>query len=420
MAETGKEEKEGVEVCLRTPSDGDTVVTIGESPHNNNLRENVNQAAVAMAVAVITEKETIESRKEGKGEDSRSPRGTEGPSGHTRDGASEPVETDRRGDDEIESVRRSSEELLTVTMPDGDCANTAEGRLTSETRFFSEMEEILDAEEEAPPLPRLAPPRPGAEHMIGIAPGVCPARHMRRLGRRTSVILSPTISAASASSYALRRRSSSLPHIQGATLAPCERGQGDTWRSLENETIRQMAREAPVVEGMAINTDGRLNSSTWSSLWKNQLFCKRVLFGGKGIFLMILIGIAFGASLAVTTPKRRPAPKMTRFEVIKQMVTQVSNEQSLSNTTLPQYLALDWITNEKTLPLLLNDFSSSLIVQRYTVALIYFSMKGEHWSNSSLFLSDSHECNWYGISCDGGESPNAVQGITMGELRGMI
>ena len=125
----------------------------------------------------------------------------------------------------------------------------------------------------------------------------------------------------------------------------------------------------PLIEGMAINTDMHLNSITCSSWWKNQLFCKRILFGDGGILLIILIVIALGVTIAVTTPKLRPAPKITRFKVIKQMLTQVSNEQSLSNATLPQYLELDWTTNVKTLTLY-------LILQHYAVALIYLSMKG--------------------------------------------
>ena len=62
------------------------------------------------------------------------------------------------------------------------------------------------------------------------------------------------------------------------------------------------------------------------------------------------------------------------------------------------------------------------IVQRYTLAALYYAMNGDEWTNCSSsrklfdtastneigtcnnavrFLDASHECNWYGISCVG-------------------
>ena len=353
MAETGKEVGEGV--CRRTverfsnrfvdddddaadsisTEDGDTEVTTGEYSENNNLRES--QAAVA--VVVIRDKKTIESRNQGKRKNFLSPNGTEGPFGHTGDGTLEPIYSYEN--DEIESIRSYSEELP-MAMSDRDYANTAEDRLALEG-LFTEIEEFQE-ESLNPPL-RRALPRPGAEYMVDMGSGGLSSWHMRRLGLRASVVLSRSMAASSESSHPSRRRSRSLPHIQGTTMAPSERVQSDTWHSPGRGAIREMVREAPVVKGVAIDTKGRLNASTQISWWKTKVSYQIFIYGYGDIVLTILIGIALVSTLAVTMTKLRSIPTMTHSEVIKQMVTKVLDEKYLSNTTSPQYLALDWIVN---------------------------------------------------------------------------
>jgi hypothetical protein len=40
------------------------------------------------------------------------------------------------------------------------------------------------------------------------------------------------------------------------------------------------------------------------------------------------------------------------------------------------------------------------IYQRYGLAVTYIQMNGTAWKNSTKWLSDVNECNWYGIKCD--------------------
>jgi hypothetical protein len=39
-------------------------------------------------------------------------------------------------------------------------------------------------------------------------------------------------------------------------------------------------------------------------------------------------------------------------------------------------------------------------LERFVVALLYFSTKGETWDDSSKFLSAMSICGWSGVSCD--------------------
>ena len=229
-----------------------------------------------------------------------------------------------------------------MDMSDRDCKNTSDERLGLEG-FFTEMEE---SQEESLNLPLiLSLPRPGAEYMVGMSSGGISSWYMRRLRLRASVILLRSIAASSESSHTSRRRIRFPPHIQGATLAPSEMVKIGMWHSPGRGAIREMVREAPVVKGVAIDTKGRLNASTQISWWKTKVSYQIFIYGYGDIVLTILIGIALVSTLAVTMTKLRSIPTMTHSEVIKQMVTKVLDEKYLSNTTSPQYLALDWIVN---------------------------------------------------------------------------
>jgi hypothetical protein len=51
------------------------------------------------------------------------------------------------------------------------------------------------------------------------------------------------------------------------------------------------------------------------------------------------------------------------------------------------------------------------VQQRYTLAAFYFATGGDDWEESFGWLSDSQECSWVGIGCNGGD--NAVTSIDL-------
>lgn len=66
----------------------------------------------------------------------------------------------------------------------------------------------------------------------------------------------------------------------------------------------------------------------------------------------------------------------------------------------PQYEAFEWVAND---PDYMN-LSVQRIVQRWAMAVFYFSTNGESWDENATiqaenaWLSDSHECHWYAAS----------------------
>ena len=68
-----------------------------------------------------------------------------------------------------------------------------------------------------------------------------------------------------------------------------------------------------------------------------------------------------------------------------------------NNSTFQHEAACWWIedleqrTNE--------DLKDTALIQRYLLSLLYFSTRGDSWSNKDLWLSKSDVCHWHGIDC---------------------
>lgn len=79
-----------------------------------------------------------------------------------------------------------------------------------------------------------------------------------------------------------------------------------------------------------------------------------------------------------------------------------------NDTSTPQSKALEWIQDTDSAELCPN---SRFLVQRYIMAVFYFSTSGDQWKSCSAndenscqgenFLSRSHECFWGGVECNG-------------------
>ena len=68
-----------------------------------------------------------------------------------------------------------------------------------------------------------------------------------------------------------------------------------------------------------------------------------------------------------------------------------SLEGDFITTSSPQSQALDWLSSNENL----GSYTNDKIVQRFTMATLYFSMNGDEWLNKDLWLTDEDECMWY-------------------------
>jgi len=108
-------------------------------------------------------------------------------------------------------------------------------------------------------------------------------------------------------------------------------------------------------------------------------------------------------------------PEDVREEEILAILDSVADPSEIRDLNLPQGLATEWLLNE-------DDFfvcpDTPKLVQRWVLAVTYFSTGGDSWiqcsANASAvdicgtedpflgkteFLSPDQECSWAGISC---------------------
>jgi len=75
----------------------------------------------------------------------------------------------------------------------------------------------------------------------------------------------------------------------------------------------------------------------------------------------------------------------------------VSSQESLDANGSPQNTALYWIAETDQMDLKLENPN---LIQRYVLTVLYYSADGSKWTNSDAYLTDSLECEWYGVDCN--------------------
>jgi hypothetical protein len=117
----------------------------------------------------------------------------------------------------------------------------------------------------------------------------------------------------------------------------------------------------------------------------------------------ILIGIILGVTLGVlsnsngNTPPTEPTPSPTKsqnFVELYQLMQSLSFDggAALNNTDSPQYKALTWLADNANL----DDYPDWKRIQRYALAVFYYSTNGDEWHANDGWLSDYDECTaWF-------------------------
>ena len=98
------------------------------------------------------------------------------------------------------------------------------------------------------------------------------------------------------------------------------------------------------------------------------------------------------AAPTTQTPGPSSAPT-TAASGLLELLSDVSVDGggTLFLTTSPQYRAYEWLVTNPVLP----RYSRVEKIQRYVLATLYFSTRGENWKNQDAWLTDEDECEWY-------------------------
>eukprot|EP00540_Astrosyne_radiata_P001373 CAMPEP_0116833540 /NCGR_PEP_ID=MMETSP0418-20121206/6492_1 /TAXON_ID=1158023 /ORGANISM="Astrosyne radiata, Strain 13vi08-1A" /LENGTH=311 /DNA_ID=CAMNT_0004462999 /DNA_START=224 /DNA_END=1159 /DNA_ORIENTATION=+ len=85
-----------------------------------------------------------------------------------------------------------------------------------------------------------------------------------------------------------------------------------------------------------------------------------------------------------------------RFSQLREVLLDVSGSEPMDIPNTPQMRALDWLANRDEMKL--DPFSPNL-VQRYVLAVLFYSTSELGWHRDLNWLTSAHECDWKG---DGG------------------
>jgi hypothetical protein len=187
----------------------------------------------------------------------------------------------------------------------------------------------------------------------------------------------------------------------------------------------EVARQAPPLEPEVAepsNVEGA----------DNQKFKGRTMYLRLAVFCLVIIAIAVAVPLALRKgddPTTMSAPEnpspatlapinLESFEEFR-TVLGLWGDQALSDPTSDQYQALKWLSTEDPAMLSPNDTSRKILIERYTVALLYFSTNGPGWKSQHGFLLQDPVCSWnidetFGIQCQDDEN-DSVSHIYLGK-----
>jgi len=116
-------------------------------------------------------------------------------------------------------------------------------------------------------------------------------------------------------------------------------------------------------------------------------------------------------------------PTTTEFTVLYNFIASSSLDggQALEDPSSPQYQALKWLFNNANL----DEYADAQRIQRYTLAVLYYSSNGDSWLQSTNWLSDEPECNWFhkgiaGTLCNAVSSGVSYMNMGQNNLQGKL
>lgn len=173
------------------------------------------------------------------------------------------------------------------------------------------------------------------------------------------------------------------------------------------------------------------------------------------VFVTVALIVGFSAALAQSNkalsnagepedPSLGGSREISRFRDVTEFLSvKITQLSLLQNNDTPQYKAALWIADqdEANMPIPENPRNydvSKDFVQRYIMAVFYFSLDGPNWTNQMNFLSEKSVCDWhvdldrdtapehahlsnwkFGVQCSGKRVGDAVTHILISKSIGM-
>ena len=122
------------------------------------------------------------------------------------------------------------------------------------------------------------------------------------------------------------------------------------------------------------------------------------------VVVAIVVGIVVGGRdgpnppvslMPSSAPSSSPslAPTSVEFSELFDFValSSLDGGAALSDPSSPQYKALRWLSNNTNL----DEYSDIQKIQRYVLAVVYYSTNGDGWQQKDGWLTNENECSWF-------------------------
>lgn len=172
----------------------------------------------------------------------------------------------------------------------------------------------------------------------------------------------------------------------------------DRLRKLEEEHQNQNSRDIPNATPLDVDEEKR-----------RQRKQKCWIVSGIILIVAIVVGLVLGvtlgrngtgapASITAASDAPTPSPTSQEFASLQSLIGAVSFDggAALSNPSTVQFKALEWLASNEGL----NDYPDWRKIQRYALAVFYYSTNGDGWLKDDNWLSNDDECTWVTFAVD--------------------
>jgi hypothetical protein len=137
---------------------------------------------------------------------------------------------------------------------------------------------------------------------------------------------------------------------------------------------------------------------------------------------MLLIVVAVAVALALLLPPD-PEPSPIPQDSLIELISSASSDdgEALRTPSTPQNMALEWLAENPNLA----NYTDQEKIQRYALATLYYSTKGDSWAINDFWLSNADVCgkwsqyNGTTIDCTSNGSVSSLD-LRSNSLRGTI
>lgn len=131
---------------------------------------------------------------------------------------------------------------------------------------------------------------------------------------------------------------------------------------------------------------------------RKKLRKQRLVVAGCVVIVTAIVAVVLGVVLGMRDGDDTQPTESPTFTLLKDMVTGVwpYSDNELADTSSPQYRALTWLEGNANL----YDYPEWKRLQRYVLAVFYYSTNGDGWDRSDRWMSDDEECTWISGAVD--------------------